>query len=138
MQKSGVVWGNGHGKTGGFYSSKTRRPQTTEVFSQRGRCQTPGKKELLRKLFEGRRNKINTISKMFNFCEYDYTLAVNTHFTELSNLNSFTNFVLLMTNDGLLESSHQGDFVLGFLAGGRHNYKHNNLVQGKQTVVLVS
>ena len=41
-----------------------------------------------------------------------------------------------MTNDGALESWHQGEFVLGLLAGGRHNYKKNNLVQGKQTVDL--
>ena len=39
-----------------------------------------------------------------------------------------------MTNDGALELSHQGEFVLGPLAGGRHNYKNNNVVQGKQTV----
>ena len=39
-----------------------------------------------------------------------------------------------MANDGALESSQQREFDLGLLAGGRHNYKNNNLVQGKQTV----
>ena len=61
-------------------------------------------------------------------------MAVNTHFWAWPNFNSFANFVPSMTNDGALESSHQGEFVLGLLAGGRHNYKTNYLVQGKQTV----
>ena len=39
-----------------------------------------------------------------------------------------------MTNDGALESWHQGEHVFGYLAGDRNNYKNNNLVQGKQTV----
>ena len=39
-----------------------------------------------------------------------------------------------MANDGALKSPHQGEFVLGLLAGDRHNYNNNNLVQGKQTV----
>ena len=39
-----------------------------------------------------------------------------------------------MTNDSAIELSYQGEFVLNLLSGGRHNYKNNNLVQGKQTV----
>ena len=45
--------------------------------------------------------------------------------------NSSVNFGPLMTNDGALESWHHGEFVVGYLAGGRNNYKNNNLVQGK-------
>ena len=63
-----------------------------------------------------------------------YNSAENTEFWASSNVNSFANFGPLMTNDGELESRHQGEFVFGCLAGGRNNYKNNNLVQGKQTM----
>ena len=43
-----------------------------------------------------------------------------------------------MTNDDTLESSHQGEFIFGLLAGNRHNCKNNKLVQGKQTVAIIS
>ena len=42
-----------------------------------------------------------------------------------SNFNSSANFDLLMTNNGVLEPWHQGEFVLGLLAGGRENCKIN-------------
>ena len=66
-----------------------------------------------------------------------YNSAVNTHFWVWSKFNSFASFVPLMANNGLLESSHQGEFVLGLLAGDRHNYKNNIWVQGKQTVYQI-
>ena len=53
-----------------------------------------------------------------------------------SSTSSPTYFVPSMTNDGILESSYEGEFVLGFLVGDRHNLKDNNLVQGKQTAGL--
>ena len=34
-----------------------------------------------------------------------------------------------MANDIALESSQGGEFILGLLARGRHNYKNNNLNQ---------
>ena len=75
------------------------------------------------KFLQGAKKKINTISKKISFCEDDYNLAVNTHFWAWSNFNIFANFVPLMANNGALESSHQGEFVLDLLAGGRHNLK---------------
>ena len=42
-----------------------------------------------------------------------------------------------MANDGSLKLSQQGGFDLGLFVGGRHHYKNNNLVQGKQTVRYV-
>ena len=42
-----------------------------------------------------------------------------------------------MTNDGALESSHQGQIVFAYLAGGRDNYK-KNCTEGKQTVTNFS
>ena len=39
-----------------------------------------------------------------------------------------------MANDGSLKLSQQGGFDLGLFVEGRHTYKNNNLVQGKQTV----
>ena len=39
-----------------------------------------------------------------------------------------------MTNDGVLESSHQGDIVLAHMAGGRDHYKKYLCAEGKQTV----
>ena len=70
----------------------------------------------------------NTVSIFFNFCKNDYNSAEDTKFWSMSNFNSSTNFDPLTTNDGALESWHQGEFVLGLLAGSRHNYKNNNLV----------
>ena len=39
-----------------------------------------------------------------------------------------------MTNDGALELWHQGEFVFGYLAGDRNNYKNKLSVQGNQTI----
>ena len=95
------------------------------------------KKKSSRKLYlrgGGRKKKIKTILKIFNFCKNDYNSAVDTHLSAWPNFTIFANVGLLMTNEGVLKSSDQGGFVLGLLAGGRHNYKNNNLVQGNQTV----
>ena len=54
-----------------------------------------------------------------------------------SKFNSIANFDLVMENNSLLKLSNQEEFVSGLLAGGRHTYKNNNLVQGKQTVGFV-
>ena len=88
-------------KMGGFYFSKMRRPQTIGVVPQCGRCQTPGKKESPRKLFEGRSK--NTVLNFFDFSKHDYNSAENTEFWARSNFNSFANLGLLMANDGALE-----------------------------------
>ena len=78
----------------------------------------------------------NTYSKKFKFCKHDYNLAGNTEILTRSNFNSFANFDPLAINDGALESSHKEKFVLGLLSGGRDNYKHTLLVQGKRTIWL--
>ena len=52
-----------------------------------------------------------------------YNSAGNTVFYARSNFNSFANFGPSMTNDGELESLHQGEVVFAHLAGGRDNYK---------------
>ena len=62
-----------------------------------------------------------------------YNSAVNTHFWVWSKFNSFANFDPLMANDGALESSHQGGFVFGLLAGDRHNYKNELCISLGQT-----
>ena len=138
VQKFEFVWENGHEKIGRFYLTKTRRPQTIRFFQELCLLLTNAVpvKKWARKLFERRRNKINTISKIFDFHEYDYNSAVNTYFWAWSNFISFANFVPLITNDGALEPSQQRKFVLGLLAGGKNNYKINNLVQDKQTLSL--
>ena len=88
-----------------------------------------------RKIFEGRRKIINTISKIFNFCKNDYKSAVNSHVWAWSKFNIFANFGPLMANDSALESSYQGESVLGLLSGGRHNCKNKLFVQDKQTAL---
>ena len=55
--------------------------------------------------------KINTVSKKIDFCKNDYNLAKNINFWARPNCNSFANFGPLMTNDGALESSHQGENI---------------------------
>ena len=40
------------------------------------------------------------------------------YFWAWPNFNSFVNFSPFMTNDGAMESSHQGEFDFGLLAGG--------------------
>ena len=81
------------------------------------------KKVSLRKLFEGRRNNSYTARIFFNFRKSYYNLVVNTHFWVWSNFNSFASVGSLMTNDGALELSHQGEFAFCHLAGGRNKYK---------------
>ena len=63
-----------------------------------------------------------------------YSLAVSTHFWSRSKFNSVANIDPLMANDGSLKLPQQDGLDLGLFVGGRHNYKNNNLVQGKQTV----
>ena len=52
--------------------------------------------------------------------------------------NSFANFAPLMTNDGALESWHQGEFVLGLLAGFRGLTRNKLLISCKQKVCKLS
>ena len=61
-------------------------------------------------------------------------MAKNTEFLARSIFSSFGKYGTLMTNDGALESWHQGKFVFGHLAVFREITKNINLVQGKQTV----
>ena len=49
--------------------------------------------------------------------------------------NSFANFGALMTNDGAVESSHQGEIVFAHLTGGRDNYK-KNMCQGQTDSIV--
>ena len=70
------------------------------------------------------------------FAKQYYNLSRNTKILAKLNFNSFANFGQSMTNNGALESWHQGEFMFGCLSmyqGAKH-YKNNNLVQGKQTV----
>ena len=120
-------------KVGDLFSQNQKAPDDRSFFPNANTAKLLGKKGHRESASRGEK-KINAISKFFNFRNNDYNLAVNTHFWTWSNFNSFAKFVPLMTNDGGLESSYQGEFVLGLLAGGRHNFKNNNFVQGKQTV----
>ena len=52
-----------------------------------------------------------------------YNLAKNIKFLVRSIFSSSANFGPLMTNDGALESLHQGEIVFVHLAGGRYDYK---------------
>ena len=58
-------------------------------------------------------------------------LAENADILARSNFNIFANVDLSTTNNGALESSYQGGFVLGLLAGDRDNYKNKLLVKYK-------
>ena len=64
-------------------------------------------------------------------------MAVSTHFWAWSKFNIFAIFDSLMANNGALKSFRQSGFILGHLAGGRHNCKNKLLVHGKQTVRLI-
>ena len=55
----------------------------------------------------------------------------NTDFLAKSNFNNSANICPLTTNHGALELYDQGELVLDLLAGDRHIYKNNHLVQGK-------
>ena len=48
--------------------------------------------------------KINTVSKFFDFCENDYDSAENPEFFARSIFSSSAKFGPLMINDGVLES----------------------------------
>ena len=134
MQKSGVVWGNGLHHAGRFYFSGFRKALDVQICSGALFTINAVPKKMSKKTFRGTKKQINTILKVFIFCGHDYNSAVNTLCWAWSNFNSFVNFVWLMTNDDALKLSHQGEFVLCLLAGDRHTYKNNNLLQGKQTV----
>ena len=64
-----------------------------------------------------------------------YDSAVNTYFWAWSNFNIFANFDSLRTNDGALESSHQGEFAFTISQGAETNIKKN--IEGKQTVINI-
>ena len=118
----------------GIYVLNNEKAPDDRSFFQWVRYQTSGKKKLPRKLHKGRRKKL---SQFFKFCKNDFNLAVDTNFWAWSNFNSFTNVGPSMVNDGALESSYQGEVILGYLAGDRDNYTNKVLVQGKQIVSVL-
>ena len=87
--------------------------------------------EISKKSLQGAKKKINSVSKIFDFCKKYYNSAGTSHFWAWSNFNSFANFGPLKTNDGVLKLSDQGRVIFAHLAGGRNNYKNQLLVQGK-------
>ena len=117
-----------------IYFLKDKKVPDDRTFSKWAFYWTSGIKGIIKKPSQVAKKKINTVSKIFNFRENDYNLAKNTKFLAKSNFNSSANFYLLMTNDAVLESWHQGEFVLGLPAGFRGTYKNKLLVQSKQTV----
>ena len=68
---------------------------------------------------QGRRNNSYNVIEFFIFCKNDYDEPENTEFLVRSIFSSSANFSPLMTNNGMLELCHQGEFAFGHLAGGR-------------------
>ena len=90
---------------GRFYFSGFRKARDVQIFSGAPvATNAVPEKSGARKIHEGRRKKINSVSEIFDFRENDYNSAENTDFWARSNFNSFSNFGPLMTNDGALES----------------------------------
>ena len=116
-------------KWGDFISQASERPQMFKIFQGFRLLPMPSLKRLSKKAL--REAKKNKCLDFFYFRENDYNSAKNAKILARSNLNSFVNFDSLTTDDGALESSHQGKFMLGLLPGGRDNYKNIMLVQGK-------
>ena len=111
-----------------------RRPQTTGVFSSGYATKLLGKRNYQE---SSTRGEEKNYPNFFKFCKNDFNLAVDTNFWAWSNFNSFTNVGPSMVNDGALESSYQGEVILGYLAGDRDNYTNKVLVQGKQIVSVL-
>ena len=121
MQKVDLYGEMGIQNFSGIVSQKREGLRRPDLFCLV--CTLPqswGKRVSPRKLFKGRRNNSYTARDFLNFRENDYNLVINTHFWGRSKFNIIANFDSLMANDGLLKSSHQGEIVLGLLAGGRH------------------
>ena len=81
-------------------------------------------KEISKKALQGVKTKINTVLKIFDFRENDYDLAGNSNIWGWSNFNSFANFGPLMTNNGALESSHQGEIDVAIWQGAETNTRN--------------
>ena len=110
---------------------KNEKASDDQSFSPVGTLANCWEKEISKKaLLETK--KLYSVIKFFDFCKNNYILAINTHFWAWSNFNSFANFGSLMTNDGALESSHQGDFDFCHLAGGRNKFKKKYLLRANR------
>ena len=74
----------------------------TGIFYPGGHAtELQGYKIFNKKALQG--EKINTVSKIVNFCKNNYNSAENTKFWARSNFNSFANVGPSMKNDGALE-----------------------------------
>ena len=115
--------------------SQTREDfRQTDLFTQWVyivHCHSPGIKTFHQKNFSRGKGTIHIAREIFNFCDNHYNSAEITVFLAKSNFNSSAIFGSLMTNNGVLERWHQGEFVFGHVAGDRNTYKNKLLVQGK-------
>ena len=63
-------------------------------------------------------------------------MAVDTHFWAWSNFNIFANFYSLRTNNGALESFHQGEFVFSIAQGAGTITKNNYLLRANRQYII--
>ena len=104
---------------------KTRRPQTIRFFRGSICYQCIPWKNQQESSSRGEEEKSTTVSKNIFVKMSISNLAENTEFLAESIFNSSANFGLLMVNDSVLESCHQGETVFDVLAGVRETYINN-------------
>ena len=126
VQKSGLFVSTYHmGKWA--FKILAQRPQTTGPFYPvRTLPQTWGKKVSSKSSLRSEET-IHILESKYFLRKWLLIIRLLTHTFGLGQRSTaLPNFDPLMANDGALESSHQGGFVLGLLGGGRHNYKKMN------------
>ena len=106
---------------GDLFSKDEKAPDDRTFYPSADAALVLGLTGCIEKSLQGTKK---TIHKYFlgNFqCSgNDYNSAENTKILARPNFNSFANFDPLITNNGVLQSVHQGECVLGVLTEGRN------------------